>query len=81
MRGKTEFLSNLKEIEEATRLGYNVPEEETKIIDFNFDVKGVVAYFINFDGNINISLYGEMFTLQYDEKIIEALNKHLNCND
>jgi hypothetical protein len=78
MKAKTEFVSNFKEIEQAHQLGYDVPEPETTIIDFNFDVNGVVAYYINNDGNINLSLYGEMWTVQYDKDIIAALDKHIN---
>ena len=71
MKAKTEFVANFKDIEQAHQLGYDVPEPETTIIDFNFDITGVVAYYINNDGNINLSLYGEMWTVQYDKKIIE----------
>jgi len=84
VKGKTEFLVNQSDIEQAVKLGYEIPEPVTKIIDFNFDLNGVVAFFINFEGNINISLFGEMWTILHDEKIIEALEKHLNgksiCN-
>ena len=78
MKGKTEFLSNQSEIEQAVKLGYDVPEPITKIVEFNFDLNGVVAFFINFEGNINISLFGEMWSIMYDEKILEELEKHLN---
>ena len=81
MKAKTEFVSNFKEIEQAPQLGYDVPEPESVIIDFNFDITGVVAYYINQDGNINLSLYGEMWTVQYDKDILKALDKHLNRND
>jgi hypothetical protein len=39
MKAKTEFVANFKDIEQAHQLGYDVPEPETTIIDFNFDVK------------------------------------------
>jgi hypothetical protein len=81
MKAKTEFVSNFREIEQAQQLGYEIPNPEKVIIDFNFDLfdlNGVVAYYINQDGNINISLYGEMWTVQYDKDIIKALDKHLN---
>ena len=78
MKGKTEFLSNQSEIEQAVKLGYDIPEPITKIVDFNFDLNGVVAFFINFEGNINISLFGEMWTIMYDKKILEELEQHLN---
>jgi hypothetical protein len=78
MKAKTEFVSNFREIEQAQQLGYEIPNPEKVIIDFNFDLNGVVAYYINQDGNINISLYGEMWTVQYDKDILKALDKHLN---
>ena len=81
MKAKTEFVANFKEIEQAHQLGYDVPEPESVIIDFNFDITGVVAYYINQDGNINLSLYGEMWTVQFDKAILKALDKHLNRND
>ena len=81
MKAKTEFVANFKEIEQAHQLGYDVQDPESVIIDFNFDITGVVAYYINQDGNINISLYGEMWTVQYDKAILKALDKHLNRND
>jgi|TARA_R110000823_G_scaffold268097_1_gene388032 hypothetical protein len=78
MKAKTEFCSNIKEIDQAIKLGYDVPEAESKIIDFNFDLSGVVAYYLNIEGNINISLYGEMWTIQYDKKILKELEAHIN---
>jgi hypothetical protein len=78
MKAKTEFLSNSKEIDQARKLDIALPEMEFKSVDFTFDINAVAAYYINNEGNINISLYGEIWTLLYSKKIIEQLDKHLS---
>jgi hypothetical protein len=78
MKAKTEFVANFKDIEQALKLDITPPEPEFKNVDFTFDINAVAAYYLNQDGNINISLYGEMWTLIYNKKIIVELDKHLN---
>ena len=78
MKAKTEFLVNSKEIEQALKLDISPPEPEFKNVDFTFDLNAVAAYYINSDGNINISLYGELWTLIYNKRVIAELDKHLN---
>ena len=78
MKAKTEFLVNSKEIEQALKLDISPPEPEFKNVDFTFDLNAVAAYYINSDGNINISLYGELWTLIYNKRVIVELERHLN---
>jgi len=78
MKAKTEFLVNSKEIEQALKLDISPPEPEFKNVDFTFDLNAVAAYYINNDGNINISLYGELWTLIYNKRVIIELERHLN---
>jgi len=78
MKAKTEFLVNSKEIEQALKLDISPPEPEFKNVDFTFDLNAVAAYYINSDGNINISLYGELWTLIYNKRVVVELERHLN---
>ncbi|MDH3321519.1 MAG: hypothetical protein OEM04_00950 [Flavobacteriaceae bacterium] len=78
MKAKTEFLVNSKEIEQALKLDISPPEPEFKNVDFTFDLNAVAAYYINSDGNINISLYGELWTLIYNKRVIAELERYLN---
>jgi len=78
MKAKTEFLVNSKEIEQALKLDISPPEPEFKNVDFTFDLNAVAAYYINSDGNINISLYGELWTLIYNKRVIVELERYLN---
>jgi hypothetical protein len=78
MKAKTEFVANFKDIEQALKLDITPPEPEFKNVDFTFDINAVAAYYINNEGNINISLYGEMWTLIYNKKVIELLDQHLS---
>lgn len=78
MKAKTEFLVNSKEIEQALKLDISPPEPEFKNVDFTFDLNAVAAYYINSDGNINISLYGELWTLIHNKRVIAELERHLN---
>lgn len=78
MKAKTEFITNGEAIEQAIKLNYEPPLPKLKAVDFNFDITGVGAFYINFDGQINMNLFGEWMTIHYTKELVKALDFQVN---
>ena len=78
MKAKSNLVINYAAIEQAESLNFEAPEPEFKEVEINFDITGVTVYYLNMDGNINISLFGELWTIIHTKELIEALDKQVN---
>ncbi len=81
MKAKANLVINYAEIEQAEKLNYEGPDPKYKEFEINFDISGVNCYYLNMDGNINMSLFGEAWTIMYDKELIKALDKQINKNN
>jgi len=76
MKAKAFLLSNGQAMEEADRLGTPIPDAEFVVDDLLFDIRKVNSAFKNEDGDINLDLAGALFTIKWDERIWNELDKH-----
>lgn len=77
MKAKAIFLTNGFEIEQATEMGLDVPEKTFETDDFYFRVAMVDFAYRNAKGNINISIHGDIWTLEWNEKLYNDIIKRL----
>lgn len=80
MKAKTILLTNGTEIDQASKLGLEIPELKYRDADFYFDITKVTLFFINDDGEINISIDGDMWTLYHTEELWKALEYQVEGN-
>jgi hypothetical protein len=69
MIGEVFVTDNIEEIEKAEELGFEAPEPVYRKTEILFDIEGVYYAYINVDGNININIHQNVYTLDFNKEI------------
>lgn len=72
------IVENVDEIDQADRLGLNVPPERYTSRKMVIDINDVKYANITHDGHIQISIHNEYYVLQYDQKVWDLIVKTIN---
>jgi hypothetical protein len=84
MKAKAIFRSNGEEIDavidDNSKYGMNkaIPESVMSEDDFDFRLKDVSYIYVNTNGNLNVCICGELWSLKYDKELHSKIKKSLN---
>jgi len=76
MKAKAKLIINSKQLEQSQKMGTDC-EPEFGGFDIYFDSRTITLSFVNTEGNINVWMMGQMWTLEYDEKLWETIKQLL----
>lgn len=76
MKAKARLITNSQQLQHAEKMGTPC-DPEYGLFDFYFDCRIITISFINAEGEINVCLAGQMWALQYDEKLWKQIKQLL----
>lgn len=77
-KAQTKLLQNHQEIEEAEKLGIDIPKEKFRDSEFYFNIDKVDSFYKNDDNGINISINGDFWSLNFNQGLWDKLVKRFS---